>query len=221
MDRNADGFIMRDGEFISLDDVERMFSAASEFLDSPSKVAGMMIDLALDCERKGRHGTAQAYLEKALGLFETDRERSSCLLGIGLTRENAGDFAGAVEVYGRALGIDPGDKETWYFLHNNTGYCLNELGRHGEAEGFCRKAIQIDPDRHNAHKNLGVALEGLGRHAEAAASFLAAAEMCPEDQRAVRLLEELSRSHPEIQGQVPDFRSRMDTCRTSTGASWN
>jgi len=201
MDRNADGFIMRDGEFISLDDVERMFSAASEFLDSPSKVAGMMIDLALDCERKGRHGTAQAYLEKALGLFETDRERSSCLLGIGLTRENAGDFA-----------VD---------LDNNTGYCLNELGRHGEAEGFCRKAIQIDPDRHNAHKNLGVALEGLGRHAEAAASFLAAAEMCPEDQRAFRLLEELSRSHPEIQGQVPDFRSRMDTCRTSTGASWN
>ena len=33
--RYTDGFIMRDGEFISIEDVERMFSAAKEFPDSP------------------------------------------------------------------------------------------------------------------------------------------------------------------------------------------
>lgn len=221
MEHDVDGFIMRDGELISIDNVERMFAVASESLDSPAKVARMMIDLAFQCNARRKFGAARAYFEKALDLAENDQQRASCLLSIGQLSEEMGDFAGAVEWYGRGLQIQPVPEGAWYLLHNNTGYCLNELGRHQEAEEFCRKAIQIDPDRHNAHKNLGVALAGLGRHAEAAVSWLAAAEKCPEDQRALRLLEDLVRSHPEIEDQVPEFPRRMSACRTTSGAGRN
>ena len=78
------------------------------------------------------------------------------------------------------------------------GYCLNELGRHREAEAYCRKAITIDPRRHNAWKNLGIALEGLGQHADAAAAWIEAATLCPEDERAKRLLEKLAAGRPGI-----------------------
>jgi hypothetical protein len=55
----------------------------------------------------------------------------------------------------------------------------------------CRAAVAIDPRRRNAHKNLGVALQGLGRYAEAARSYLRAADICPADTRALRLLQAL------------------------------
>jgi tetratricopeptide (TPR) repeat protein len=217
----AGGYLMRDGEFIAFENVERMTAVAAEFLKSPKEIAGFLLELARECDARGSFAAAREYFEKASRSAATDAAKAYCLLGAGQVSEQLQDYAGAVERYARALRTHPKDGDMSYLLHNNTGYCLNQLGRHREAEKACRTAIRIDPRRHNAHKNLGVALERLGRHAEAAASWLTAAENCPEDPRALRLLEELVLSHPDVLDQVPDFRSRLDACRGHDGAGLN
>ena len=57
----------------------------------------------------------------------------------------------------------------------------------------------MDPSHHNAHKDLGIALEGQGCFVQAAQAYLEAATLCPDDQRALRLLQRLTAAHPEIE----------------------
>jgi tetratricopeptide (TPR) repeat protein len=204
-----DGFIMPDGEFIALDDAERMYEEARKVMQTPADVIGLMFDLGRECAGKRKHAGAQAYFRKVLELSDSDDIRGRCLLAMGQIKEQQEDYAAAAEWYGRAFTMQPGSGEVWYFLHNNLGYCLNRLGRHAEALEKCAGAVSIDPTRHNAHKNLGVALEGLARFGEAALSYLAAAELCPGDGRALHLLTLLVASHPEVAAERPDLRKRM------------
>ena len=98
----------------------------------------------------------------------------------------------ALEYYLRGIRDDSvEDKVVSYFLYNNAGYCLNNLGEHKEAEGFCRQAIAIDSTRHNAYKNLGIALQGQEKYQEAAKAYRTADSICPEDPRAKNLLNNL------------------------------
>lgn len=85
------------------------------------------------------------------------------------------------------------------------GYCLNKLGRHSEAEEYCRAAIEINPNRYNAHKNRGLSLQHQSRHAEAARSFILATKLCPEDGRALEHLRDLISAHPEIAEDIPEL----------------
>lgn len=146
----------------------------------------------------GGRAALEAWLRERVEQVETDDERAHCLLNLGRLREQADDWPGAARWYARAFWLQPGTDETWYFLHNNLGYCLNRLGEHRGAEAYCRRAVEIDPLRHNAWKNLGTALEGLGRYAEAARAWVEAATLCPEDERAVRLLRKLAAERPEL-----------------------
>ncbi len=205
-DSHLDGFIMPDGEFIPIDDVPRMYEAAEKHLQTPKKIIELMHELAIDCVSKKKPAGAQAYFERIIGISDSDAIKSLCLLSIGQIKENQEDIPGAIDWYRRAFRMQPGSDETWYFLHNNLGYCLNRLGQHDEALGYCQRAISLDPDRHNAHKNLGVALEGLGRYSDAARSYLKAAELCPADTRALSLLSSILKSHPEIAADIPDLR---------------
>ena len=220
-DKNVDGFIMKGGEFIALDDVEGMFKSAKASLETPREIAQMMIDLAKECDAKGRYVPAHAYFQKALDLSDTCPMKAFCLLALGQMKEKQEDIAGAMEWYLKAFLMEPGGDDNWYLLHNNLGYCMNQLGRHAEAAELCRKAIRIDAGRHNAHKNLGLALEGLGRYADAAASYITAAENCQVDPRAFLHLEALLRSHPEIEKEIQDLRIRIGACRGNAGAIWN
>jgi hypothetical protein len=43
---------------------------------------------------------------------------------------------------------------------------------------------------------------------EAARAYLKAAELCPDDRRALRLLERLAAAHPEIEMRVPSCYER-------------
>lgn len=153
--------------------------------------------------RAGRPAVALGHLERLLEDAPEPGERARILFGTGQLREQLSDFAGAAEAYAQALRLEPADRQVWYFLHNNLGYCLTTLGRHVEAEDRCRQAVAIDPARHNAHKNLGLALQGQGRLAEAARSFLIARDRCPEDTRAARHLMLLLEAHPEVGRDLP------------------
>ncbi len=208
-----DGFIMRDGEFIAIDDVERMLEQAQKFLKTPQEIIETMLGLARECLSKGKLEGAQAYFERVHAMSDSDSVTACCLLSIGQIKEKQEDIASAIEWYHRAFRLEPGNDETWYFLNNNLGYCLNLIGNFREAMDYCRKAIALHPKRHNAHKNLGIALEGLGEYLQAASSYLTAAENCPEDIRALKLLESLVSSHPEIEKDLPTLQDRIRNIR--------
>ena len=206
-DSHLDGFIMPDGEFIPIDDVQRMYEAAEKHLQTPQRIIELMHELAIECVSKKKPAGAQAYFERIIVISDSDAIKSLCLLSIGQIKENQEDIPGAIDWYRRAFCMQPGSDETWYFLYNNLGYCLNRLGQHDEALGYCQRAISLNPDRHNAHKNLGVALEGLGRYSDAARSYLKAAELCPADTRALSLLCSIIKSQPEIAVELPELRN--------------
>ena len=206
------GFIVPGGEFIALEDVDRMCAYIASVYDSAEKMRKLIGSLAMECVSHGMHAAACGYLGKWLALLEVARPKADCLLKMGQMMEQAGDFEKALGHYTEAFDFPQGENDTWYFLNNNRAYCLNMLRRHGEAEGFCRAAIEIEPRRCNAWKNLGVSLQGQGRLAEAALSYCEATERGPSDPRAFRLLEDLLMAHSELIEQNPVIKERYGKC---------
>jgi tetratricopeptide (TPR) repeat protein len=209
----SDGFILPDGEFIAIEDAERMCAQARTWLQSPQEVWDFLCALAQECAAKAKYAAAQTYFELILERNESKKIKAFCLLSIGQLQEQQENYAAAVDWYRKAFRMRPGTDGTWYLLHNNLGYCLNRFACYPEAEELCRKAIAMDPSRHNAHKNLGIALEGQGSFVKAAQAYLAAAEICPDDPRALRRLEYLIAIHPEIEERLPGLCKRMEHCR--------
>lgn len=160
----------------------------------------------------GRRPEAHGILEELLAAESDPEVRAEYTLAIGQNYEGLGDFAAAAEAYARGVALEPVGSRTWYLLNNNLGYSLNQLGRHAEAERWCRAAIQVDPERHNAYKNLGVACSAQGRHAEAIRCYITATDRCIRDPRAFGLLVELLRAHPEIVEESPELVPEIERC---------
>ena len=150
---------------------------------------------------------------RLLSATNDTRKQSDYFVELGLCMEKKKDFQTDVDYYARGLALGNCRPPTHYWLHNNTGYCLNQLERYQEAEPFCRAAIEIDPSRHNAYKNLGLAQAGLRQIKEAACSFLLAVQKNAADPRALRHLEELAVRHSELPSLLPDLQDRMEECR--------
>ena len=159
-----------------------------------------------------RRDEAHAILEGMLAAISEPEVRAQVVLAMGQNFEGVGDFVAAAETYARGVALEPEDSRTWYLLNNNLGYSLNQLGRHAEAEKWCRAAIQVDPERHNAYKNLGVACSALGRYAEAVRCYITATDRCIRDPRAFGLLVELLREHPEIVERSPELVPEIERC---------
>lgn len=214
------GYILPDGRRVSLEDADALFEIIKESVQGRKEVCGILRSLVDDCLRSGLLAAALSYLGKAFSLTDDAQGRSEILLAAGCVLEKTRDYPSAVESYRAAFAYPKTDDETWYFLHNNLGFCLNQLGNYEEAEELCRAAIGIDGRRHNAYKNLGVALEGLGRHVEAVEAYLAAGKLNPRDPRALDHLEALVVSHPAITGEIPDIQLQIGSCRQAARAVW-
>jgi len=205
-------FITPDGKIIPIEDADGMYSFLVGRSESAEKVKQMLWGLVQECMGKGKTEAAYAYLDKVLSLARTSGEKVSCLAEMAVICEALRDYQGAAETYSRALKLPQEPNEILYFLNNNLGYCLNQMGRHAEAEKYCLAAIEIDPDHYNAHKNLGIALQGLGKYADAARCFIHATKMCPRDRRALQHLEDLIAAHKEILEEIPDLLSQRLEC---------
>lgn len=118
-----------------------------------------------------------------------------------------------MQAYKRALALEPQDRAAWYFVHNNLGFCLNQLHDYRTAEAYLREAIEIEPAWHNAYKNLGVSLAAQGEYAEAAMLLVQATVLSPYDPRALDHLEDLLDERELVYLQVPEIRSDLEKCR--------
>jgi len=127
------------------------------------------------------------------------------------------DYEAAVRYYKEAFALEPVQADVWYFINNNLGFSLNTLGRFAEGEKYCRKALEVDPSRHNAHKNLGIALAGQGAYAEAAKCFVRATQANAADPRASHLLRGLLRDHPELEFGFGDAAESCQKAVQSVG----
>jgi tetratricopeptide (TPR) repeat protein len=143
-------------------------------------------------------------LRQLIQMLPEAEDRAKCVLTMGQTMEQKGDFAAAASHYKEALALEPMNTWTWYFINNNLGFSLNTLGHCADAEAYCRKAIQTDPNRPNAHRNLGQSLVGQGQFREAAQCYIAATQVNAADGRAFHLLQELLDKHPELEYEFGD-----------------
>jgi tetratricopeptide (TPR) repeat protein len=193
---------------IGAEDVERaLLEQLAAAGDDP---VGAMWELAQFYKLEGK-------LDKALECFRALLQRvgdaeaqAGIWLGMGQAAERAADFELAEVFYRQGLLLGPRDEFTQYYLNNNLGYSLNRVGRHAAAEAYCRRAIDIDPARHNAHKNLGLSLQGQRRYAEAASEFVTAAKANALDPRALRHLESLLEAQPRV---AAEFAAELETVR--------
>ena len=210
-EKDLDGFITKEGEMISLKDTDRVSAIILQTEDIKSAVRNLQ-RIAMKCQEAGYYGPACDYIERILPLISAPCDKAECFLRMGIAMEHLRDFGAAEGAYSRAFDLPQQPNEIWYFLNNNRGYCLNQIGQHQESEMYCRAAIKIQPKRHNAHKNLGIALMSLGRIGEAAKSLIRATKLCPSDSRALAHLDELFACHREVTKEIPDFLIKLLKC---------
>lgn len=160
---------------------------------------------------------SQNHLDRAGEIFHdmlqwvSDPElKAQIILALGQTAERARDYPLAVQFYRQGVALEPAAQPNWYFIHNNLGFSLNQLGDFVEGEDCCRRAIAIAPERSNAHKNLGLALVGQGRFREAAETFVKATQVNASDPRSLKHLEDLLAEHPNL---VAEFDTALRACR--------
>jgi Flp pilus assembly protein TadD len=162
---------------------------------------------------------AARYITFLMWLTDDLERQAAYWLALGQSMERVDDFEEAVSNYRRALSMEPTDADTWYFINNNLGYSLIQLGAYDEAEPFCRSAIQIAPQRHNAYKNLGLALQGQGKFSDAAKSFMRAVQANASDPRALNHLEALVEQHPDLTSLDSELAAFLDRSREAVACA--
>jgi len=160
-----------------------------------------------------RNDLAVDLIERIMASAGDTEQQARGYLALGEIAEQKQRYEAALDYYSKGITLKPKEKGVAYFLHNNAGYCLNILGKHEEAERYCRLAIQLDSERANAFKNLGISLEGLEDLVGAAWAYVEATKADARDSRAFRLLEKLIADHPELPSQFPGILKELDNCR--------
>ena len=201
-----------DGQAMSAEDVEQALLTRLQ-TSPPEELDNCLWALARFYSQTGRQPVAMNYMERLRANATNPETLAATHLGMGQLEEQIGDYATAALFYSQALALEPERNATWYFINNNLGYCLNQLGRPAEAEPYCRAAVAINPAWHNAYKNLGVALEGRGQWAEAARAFIQAVKANASDPRALGHLERLLEAHPDIVETFPEVLEQLERCR--------
>jgi len=160
-----------------------------------------------------RQELAAQWVQQLLTLTTDQDKKASYYLALGQFKEQRKDFHAAIDFYKQGISTTTTNVATAYLLHNNLGYSLIQEEEYLNAETCCRRAIAIDPKRHNAYKNLGLSLEGQGKYLEAARAYIKAVQKHATDARALHHLEDLVRRQPQITRMIPGFTESLRGCR--------
>jgi len=206
-----DGFINLDGEKVNVSNADRVSKDILKHWPQGCQQWNLLRQLAMYCWEESQFDASCVYLRQILATADDPSVKADCYLKLGQLREAADDYLEALRNYEEAFTLDLGQNDTSYFLHNNRGFCLNQIGRYAEAETYCRKAIEINEERYNAYKNLGVALQGQSKYVDASVCFLRAALMFPLDYRSIEHLEKLLANHrEEVEREIPDIGEHLE-----------
>lgn len=204
-------YALPDGKPVTFEEAEALLLAELEHGGPASKEA--LWNLAVLYGNARRHADSLACIERLHDLAEDREERARYVLATGRHHEQVDDYESAIVCYRTALGLTPEDAGTSYWIRNNLGHSLVQLGRYEEAEVYLRDAVDIDPRRPNAFKNLGLSLSGQGQHARAADYFVLATQANASDGRSLAHLESLVVEHPELLVSCPDLPEKLAACR--------
>jgi hypothetical protein len=98
-----------------------------------------------------------------LGLYDTMRIIANYYNAKGQKRDDAGDAAGAIRFYEKAIASEPGWSTPWY----NLGLVYKYLGDWRESYRCNAEAMRLSPDSEAAIWNTGIAATALGDWKEA------------------------------------------------------
>jgi Flp pilus assembly protein TadD len=139
-------------------------------------------NLALAAIDSGEFEVAEAHYRESLAI----KEQPAIYNDLGFVLEREGLSEEAVEMYRKAIKLDPASASA----HYNLGSSLARSGDYAEAESHLRKALKISPNSQN-HTGLGIVLWQLGRKDEAIASLQAAVKADPKNAVAQQKLTEV------------------------------
>ncbi len=89
----------------------------------------------------------------------------------------AGNYASAVQLYRQIIANNPEIFMAYFYL----GYCLNQLGQHGEGIDAMKQALTLRPGNASLHYNVGVMEQARHRDNEARTYLQRALELADTD----------------------------------------
>jgi tetratricopeptide (TPR) repeat protein len=200
-----------EGEPMTLKEAERYLLAR---LNDPAlDPQEVRLELVRFYGSTGSEAEAMRYADEYLGASGDMAEKARVLFHQGQMMEHLKDWETSLWFYKKALELGTPAGIDLYFVLNNIGFCMNQLGRHVEAEPYLLEAIRLDPSRANAFKNLGLSFQGQGRYVDAALRFIEAVRADAADPRALSHLEDLVVHNKEVYRDIPDLDYQIFKCR--------
>ena len=181
-----------DGKAVTAYEVEH--SLLDKIAASGGTCTDALWNLAILYQRTGHLEQATYCMQCVLQLTDDTETLGAIYLTLGQLEESRRDYTSAAQRYREALLLEPCSTPTWYLIHNNLGFSLNQLGDFAAAVPVLQHALKIDPTRPNAYKNLGLSHAGLGNFPEAVELFIAATQSNATDERSLNHLLALSSS---------------------------
>ena len=142
-------------------------------LEKDPRDAGALFNLGVEYARRGEHGPAAAYYERALRIDPLDTGAHVALAGTYVKR---GDVPRAIERYEAVLRLDPGRVHALFVL----GWLLSDAGRLEDAAARLERASALDPGQAMALHRLGVVRARQGDLAAAVEHYREALRLDPD-----------------------------------------
>lgn len=151
----------------------------SRFEPSPefalSNYATLYMDLANYSRNHGRPSEAMPLYARAVSVSSLpNRAEAWTHWGIALASE--GKLDQAIEKFNEALKVKP-----LFEAYANLAGVMNQMKRYADAEGFARKAIELQPLGGQSWNNLAISLYYRGKAAEAVQALETAVRLNPQD----------------------------------------
>lgn len=129
-------------------------------------------------KRKIKFGISETRVKELEEFAKQNNSASSNdLLEEGKTYHNNGEYDKAIEIFKKAVELNPDDDDSWRWLGNS----YNRNGQVEEAIKYYLKAAKLNPDDSRNWFNLGISYSNNEQYKEAINSFLKVVELNPDD----------------------------------------